>query len=399
MKLRTRRFSLLCSLILLAGILAPAPAGRPSQSSSSKEIRKSEALAPGIEHLEIRRGDFASEAGTDRWIINVLVIEPKSGRLTLARALDEVVGAETTSSLAIRHGALAAVNGGYFRTTGTYRGEPAGMLKLGGKVLSEPSLPRSELAITNADGAARIAVAQIEVKTEIVADSREMRAVDGINRPREENEMILYTPEFHRTTLTDPGGIEIAVERGRVTGVLEGEGSRPIPSEGCVVSAVGAAGRWAREHLRLGAPIEVRAEITSHPPLPFAPEFIIGGGPLLVAAGRSTAAAAADAEQFKADFSRARHPRTAVGVRREGSLILVTVDGRQPKKSVGMTVEELAGLMLELGCVEAVNLDGGGSTTMVVKGKVANNPSDATGERPVSDALLVFSRNGGRGKS
>jgi exopolysaccharide biosynthesis protein len=111
-----------------------------------------------------------------------------------------------------------------------------------------------------------------------------------------------------------------------------------------------------------------------------------------VAAGRSLALAAADAEQFKADFSRARHPRTAVGVRAEGSLVFVTVDGRQPKKSVGMTVDELAGLMLELGCVDAINLDGGGSTTMVVKGRVVNNSSDTTGERPVSDALLIFRR-------
>ena len=68
------------------------------------------------------------------------------------------------------------------------------------------------------------------------------------------------------------------------------------------------------------------------------------------------------------------------------------MDGRQPAKSVGMTIAELAALMLEFGCVEAINLDGGGSTTMVVEGKVVNTPSDAAGERPVSDALLVFLR-------
>jgi exopolysaccharide biosynthesis protein len=57
-----------------------------------------------------------------------------------------------------------------------------------------------------------------------------------------------------------------------------------------------------------------------------------------------------------------------------------------------MTIEELAVLMTGLGCVEAINLDGGGSTTMVINGRVVNNPSDATGERPISDALLVFPR-------
>jgi exopolysaccharide biosynthesis protein len=57
-----------------------------------------------------------------------------------------------------------------------------------------------------------------------------------------------------------------------------------------------------------------------------------------------------------------------------------------------MTIPELASLMLEWKCREAINLDGGGSTTMVVGGAVANNPSDAAGERPVSDALLVRAR-------
>ena len=55
-------------------------------------------------------------------------------------------------------------------------------------------------------------------------------------------------------------------------------------------------------------------------------------------------------------------------------------------------MDELAALMLELGCTEAMNLDGGGSTTMVVKNKIVNSPSDATGERAVSDALLIFPR-------
>jgi exopolysaccharide biosynthesis protein len=87
-----------------------------------------------------------------------------------------------------------------------------------------------------------------------------------------------------------------------------------------------------------------------------------------------------------------RHPRTAIGWRADGTLVLVVVDGRQPRISVGMTINELAHLMLDLGCVEAINLDGGGSSTMVIRNKIVNNPSDSTGERPVSDALLIFPR-------
>jgi exopolysaccharide biosynthesis protein len=79
-------------------------------------------------------------------------------------------------------------------------------------------------------------------------------------------------------------------------------------------------------------------------------------------------------------------------VRADGRILLVAVDGRQPAKSVGMTIAELTALLLELGAVEAINMDGGGSTAMVVRGRVVNSPSDPAGERPVGDALLVFLR-------
>lgn len=72
--------------------------------------------------------------------------------------------------------------------------------------------------------------------------------------------------------------------------------------------------------------------------------------------------------------------------------MLVTVDGRQAGYSVGMSLNELAAFLLELGAADAVNLDGGGSTTMFLDGKVVNKPSDKEGERSVSDAILVFPR-------
>jgi exopolysaccharide biosynthesis protein len=130
------------------------------------------------------------------------------------------------------------------------------------------------------------------------------------------------------------------------------------------------------------------------PELDFGPDFIVGGGPVLVRNGKPVSAF--DPGAYDAGFLEKRHPRTAAGLRADGSIVLVVVDGRHPASSVGMTIREMSDLMIELGCVEAINLDGGGSTTMVVKGKVVNNPSDPTGERPVSDALLVFARSSAR---
>jgi len=389
---RTKGRSILFPWISIIALSFIAAGGTGDQTRRPQDIQTKEALAPGVEHLEIRRGDFSTEAETDRWIIHALLLDPRRARISLAIAMDEIAGTESTSSIAARCGAMAAINGGYFQIAGVYRGDPAGMLAFGTNVLSEPSRPRSELAVTNAEGATRIAIGQVEVKAEVIVDGQTAYPVSGFNRQRERDELIVFTPEFHRTTLSTPDGLEAVIERGVVKSVRDGAGSQPIPGEGFVLSAAGLSRGWIRNHLQVGARIEVRSAMTALPPLPFPPDFIIGGGPVLVKEGKVIAPAAAEAEQFGEEISRTRHPRTAIGVRADGFLVLVTVDGRQPKKSVGMTLEELAVLMRNFGCAEAMNLDGGGSTTMVINGRVVSNPSDAAGERPVSDALLVFRR-------
>jgi hypothetical protein len=95
-------------------------------------------------------------------------------------------------------------------------------------------------------------------------------------------------------------------------------------------------------------------------------------------------------EAFTADQLVPRHPRTAVGQSADGRLILVTVDGRQPGYSVGMTNFELALALARLGAVTASALDGGGSTTMAFDGRLLNRPSDPGGEREVAEGLFVF---------
>jgi len=78
------------------------------------------------------------------------------------------------------------------------------------------------------------------------------------------------------------------------------------------------------------------------------------------------------------------HPRSAIGLDAKGQKVtLVVVDGRQPGFSEGMTTRELAVLMKELGCTDALNLDGGGSSILLYEGKILNKPSDITGPRPV----------------
>jgi exopolysaccharide biosynthesis protein len=84
-----------------------------------------------------------------------------------------------------------------------------------------------------------------------------------------------------------------------------------------------------------------------------------------------------------------RDPRTAVGIKEDGKILLVTVDGRQPGYSYGLTAEELAELLIELGAKDAAMLDGGASTQMIIEGKTINRPSFRGEGRPLAGGLIV----------
>ena len=218
-------------------------------------------------------------------------------------------------------------------------------------------------------------------------------SVNGINRPVAVDEMIVFTPEFHRTTLTNRDGVEVVVKRNTVIAVSDLTGSSQIPSDGFVISAAGKARAWIKRNVRRGARLRFSWKIVSLEPNA-TDEWrraysILGAGPQLIKSARISVTHLQ--EKMAENFATDRHPRTAIGKAADGKLLMVTVDGRQPKMSVGISLYSLADLLLELNAIDAINLDGGGSTTMVVKQKVVNKPSDQTGERPVSDAILLFS--------
>ncbi|MBA3949567.1 MAG: phosphodiester glycosidase family protein, partial [Acidobacteria bacterium] len=167
-----------------------------------------------------------------------------------------------------------------------------------------------------------------------------------------------------------------------------------VPARGFVISASGAVPP-ALARLKRGDRVDVA--FTYVTALGTAPadwaraDDIIGGAGLLLRNGR--AVAQWKEERLAANgFVDARHPRTLIGRDREGDTWLVVIDGRQPGHSAGMTLDELTAFARRLGLVDALNLDGGGSTTMVVKGKIVNRPSDPIGPRPVSDAIVVLNR-------
>ena len=109
--------------------------------------------------------------------------------------------------------------------------------------------------------------------------------------------------------------------------------------------------------------------------------FVLVTGPLLIKNSKSL-------KLPDMKFTHKRHPRTCMCTTKE-SVVLMTVDGRQ-ENAQGMNLMELQNYLLNIGCIDAINLDGGGSTTMWVKDKgIVNYPSDKKGERPVANVILI----------
>jgi len=321
---------------------------------------------------------FEGVAGPSRQA--ALILDLASGvRLVPAVGDGGRMRRQRVSEMARRTGALAATNGGYFSAGG----DPLGCLMIDGEWVSEPDGQRSCAGIT-AEGT----VLFDRLHAEFMAVTGETSApIDGVNRERRANELILYRPIYDASTRTNAFGAEAAVSNGVVVSVSDQRGDSPIPRDGFVLSGHGRARQWILRALAPGTPVVVQTVLVPRSADPRWQQIVhaIGGGPRLLSGGEWT-----PPEDFPAMLTDRRHPRTAMGVLADGRLLLLVVDGRQPTHSLGMTLPELAMELRRLGAVEAMNLDGGGSSTMVVGHRVVNQPSDETGERPVADALLVF---------
>jgi hypothetical protein len=331
------------------------------------------------------------------WAINVLEID--RARCWSAAALKSsngAVGRERTSALvrarAARDEMVGGVNADFFLFTPP--GVPTGAHVSDGRVVTGPG-PQPVIAFDTA-GVPSIVVLRAEGVAMIGGSAQ---AIAGWNRDAPAG-LALFDAQWGASTDTGSAMIEIvlggpspyrvALVDTAVTGVA-------IPREGAVLRA----GRNASEELRsvllaLAPGDRVQASVALRP---FHPREAVGGRPLIV---RDSIVDPELTAPGQSTFVTARHPRTAIGIARDGRrLLLVVVDGRQAPYSDGMSLRELADLMLALGAREALNLDGGGSTAMVVGSpdsvgafRVANRPSDPTGERAVGNALGIVRRCG-----
>jgi len=344
-------------------------------------------LAPGIRYYRL---ESPSYFGPDAPIsARMLEIQANGARLDLELGKDGTQGRDTVPSMASRRSALAAVNAGFFGTNG----DPAGIFKIDGLLVSDTQRPRGAVGIARPTGAPLL-FDRLSVRASLRV-GRTTLAVAGVDTARGPGRIMVYTPRYGRDTRTTGDGVEwtLAGRPLRVTAIRKSEPS-PIPAGGFVVSVSGDI-PGALERLKLRDRVDVRVSYATALGTPASAwqraDDIVGGAGLLLWRGAERRDWSEERLDLKG-FVEARHPRTLIGRDRDGDTWLVVVDGRQPGHSVGMSLPELTALSRRLGLVDALNLDGGGSSTMVVKGAVVNRPSDPTGPRPVSDAIVVLNK-------
>ncbi|MBC2906446.1 phosphodiester glycosidase family protein [Streptomyces cupreus] len=374
------------------------------------------------------------------WSVDVMVIDPATfrGRLGSELGTEIVPGRETTSSVAKRTGALAAINGGYFVIdngknapgnwlTGT-DGDLAGVSVVNGELVSEAVTDRPALVVPT-DSGRGASVKRLRTKLSVRANDGASREITGLNRQAglivncggvgdatpfshaahdytcgNLNELIAVTPKFGDSAPEGSGFQATLDENGRVAEV-QGSRGGSVPQKGTVLQATGTSAEWLRAHAKVGAPLTVRSAVVdseTRAPLPLSPQTsIINGGPLLLRDGEIVLdpvrdgwspedIEGSDRANFYNGWYLRRNPRTAAGITEDGRIILLTADGRRPGHSVGLTIDETAKVMRSLGAVDAINLDGGGSTAMVVNNELQGIPSENSGERPDGDALVVL---------
>lgn len=272
------------------------------------------------------------------------------------------------SKIAERENAIAAINGGYFKPQ---TGVPLGTLMINKKVYTGPIYDRVAMGIfDNGYGMARV---QLKAKVETNIGGLK---IDNINQPRMlSTHTLVYTPDWGITAPPCPKyGKAIAIQNGKL--IETSYGALNIPENGFVV--VGSEKNIdtiiKAKRFKLNIQMNPEWEGVNH---------IISGGPYLIKNNEIYV----DMTAQKLAAIGGRNPRTAIGYTKDNHLIMMTADGREGA-SIGLTLMELASLMKEFGCINAMNLDGGGSTVMYVQGQVVNRPA-VNGGIPLSHTLTI----------
>lgn len=373
-----QRCALLLSVLSLAGCASTGnrTAGRWAVAPSIADSIRTEQLAPGVRLHHLVRNATPLRA-------HVLDIDLSACvSVRAVKGGETAVGRTTTSdllrSLPAADHAIAAVNADFFLFAPP--GVPVGALVQNGKLIAGP-IDRPVLSF---DTKGRPSIGVLTTQGTITTQRGVSMRITSWNRPTPNSVGVVDAAWGQALdSLSRPGAMQlvpIGAGRYRIAALPEKHTGQAV---GDTMMLVGIARASLIEH------DTVHFDVSIGPSMPY---NAVGGRPLLV--HDSVIAPIVDTDG--AESFRGVNPRTAAGFADKGRrLLLVVIDGRQPGYSAGTSTRATAELLRDLGAREAINLDGGGSSAMVVRDvttgaiRVINKPSDAVGERPVADALAV----------
>lgn len=347
----------------------------PVQTEKVLELNKPEItvveIGPGLTQKVYK---VLKESGP----ITAYFVEADREYYNLLPALDKdlVPGRDTVSKIANEHGAVAAVNASYF----AINGEILGVTKINGQTVGTTYFNRTALGI-KPDGAPHIG--KISYDGYITLGGATL-SVSGVDAECGENGVVIYNKFYGKSTNTDEYVTCYVIKDNKVVSI--NQGNTEIPQDEGLVVAVHGTSKEAFKNVQIGD----EANIFEN----FGEEWnydlhILGVGPRLVKDGEISVTAME--EKFPADIRVGRNPRAGFAITRDGNYLLGVVDGRRPKHSIGASLKEFAQIFLDMGAMDAMNFDGGGSAELFLQGKIINMPSGG-GERNIGSALLLMNK-------
>ncbi len=365
-------------IIFYAGhFLFDRSSDEPSRNESSGQIPEETGSPGNCSEVEEMPAVVYRHIDTeiDGHIQKIHMLEFNAGdervKLKPVLSFDRIYGYEFLSEMARRHGAYAAVNGGFFYEYGY----PSGMVVIDGELITASSGKYPVLVVSN--GKAELK----EINTEIRLESGKASVrADGINKMGSPGDLIVYTPAYGLDNRAKDENVTAIIEEGVVRDIGRFKGAVEIPGGGMLATIYGKDASEERFGFGIGDKVELVYS-------PFLGEdaqayecgsWIVRNGEIVIG----------DADAWVGVLTN-RDPRTAAGIKDDNTVVLITVDGRQPGYSTGMTGKELGRFLLSQGIKNAAMLDGGASTEMIAGGRIVNRPSFKGQERPLAGGIIL----------
>ncbi|MBQ7287260.1 MAG: phosphodiester glycosidase family protein [Candidatus Gastranaerophilales bacterium] len=325
----------------------------------------------GIAHIKTTK--YINKKPIKVNIVEINTTINKNLKIKPQTASSKLNSKKTVKRIAQQQGAIIAINGGYFKPQ---TGVPLGALMIDRNVLTGPIFNRVGIAIF--ENGNDISFKMDKINFEIKAyTKKDFVLVDNINQPRMlSTYTLLYTPQWGKASPVAPKNCYNMLI---VDNKIEKISANPIEfvENGVVLQAPKKViSKLAKNNKEVYIDIKLQDNLKHA-------RHIIGAGPYLV----KDSEVFVDITEQKFQAIAGRNPRSAIGFKNDGTLIIATIDGRE-KTSVGMTLTELAKFMKSIGCDYAMNFDGGSSSALYVKGKTVNSAINKEGIA-VSNALLI----------